>query len=443
MLVQKVEFLEQENAELRRQLKMNSNNSSKPPSSDSFKKPNRKQSLRQTGKNPSGGQSGHKGSTLQQSENPDETIVHDIASCPECDADLSSIAGVVSQRRQEFEIPVPKVKVTEHQVLSKVCPCCKAKVEALFPEGINAPVQYGMNIQVCGAYLNTEQFIPEDRLQKFFADVFGVSISTQTLVNFSKKLYQKLEGFSALCFEAVRRSGVNHLDETSLRIGGKTEWLHVCSNERFTYYHINPQRKSLLEGLTGIVVHDHWKSYFQMSGVQHSLCNAHHLRELNARIEEEEAWAFPMKQLLLLLCKEKHEHEGVVPQKARVWAEFLYGEIIGKGLAYHEALPIYKPKDKGRQARRKGHNLLLRLKNYKADVLRFMSEAEVPFTNNQAERDLRMMKVKQKISGGFRTTEGAEVFVRARSYISTLKKQNLNVFESIKLAMSGQMPQFI
>ena len=280
-------------------------------------------------------------------------------------------------------------------------------------------------------------------MQSLFADLFGLSISTQTLVNFGKKLYQKLEGFNTLCFKAVKHSSVNHLDETSLRIGGKTQWLHVCSNDAFTYYHLNSKRKALLEGLQGVGVHDHWKCYYLMSGIQHALCNAHHLRELNARIEEKEVWAFAMKRLLLLLCKEKQNHLGIVPKETSAWANSLYDKIIARGLAYHEALPIYKPKDKGRQARRKGHNLLLRLKNYKADVLRFMSEAEIPFTNNQAERDLRMMKVKQKISGGFRTNDGAEVFVRIRSYISTLKKQNLGVFESIKLAMSGQLPVFI
>ena len=422
---------------------MNSNNSSKPPSSDGFKKPNRNQSLRGKGKHPSGGQVGHKGKTLQQSAHPDQTIVHDILSCPGCDADLSGIAGVVSQSRQEFDIPQPKVWVTEHRVLSKVCPCCQGKCEAAFPDGINAPVQYGAGVKAYAAYLAHEQFIPEDRLQNLFLDLFGLPIATATLVSFGQKLHQKLEGFRAFCFGAIQSAQVKHLDETGFRVAGTTHWLHVASNLAFTYYHINTKRKSLLLGLKGIGVHDHWKAYYQMPGIRHALCNAHHLRELNARIEEKEAWALPMKRLLLLLCKQKKAHDGVVPEKTRVWASKLYDQIIQKGEAYHEGLPAYRPKEKGRQAKRKGHNLILRLKHFKEDTLRFMFKEEVPFTNNQAERDLRMMKVKQKISGGFRTREGAEVFVGIRSFISTLKKQNLNVLESIKQATLGQLPQFI
>ncbi len=443
LLMEENRFLRERVAELERQLKMSSNNSSKPPSTDSFNKPSRKQSLRQTGKNPSGGQRGHKGSTLQQSETPDETVVHTLSICPECDADLSEIAGTVSQRRQEFEIPAPQIKIVEHQVLSKTCPCCKAKVEALFPEGINAPVQYGTNVKAYAAYLATEQFIPEDRLQALFRDLFGLSIATHTLVGFNKKLHENLAGFQQFCLEKLRVSGLCHLDETGYRIAGKMTWLHTCSNQEWTYYHGSPKRKSLLMGLTGVVVHDHWKSYFQLPGVKHSLCNAHHLRELNARIEEDESWASALKDLLLKLCHEKHEHEGVVPAKVRHWGWGLYDKLITKGLTYHERLSPYKPKEKGRPARRKGHNLLIRLRDYKEDILRFMADPTVPFTNNQAERDLRMMKVKQKISGGFRTQEGADVFIRIRSYISTLKKQDLNVFESIKLAMCGQMPALI
>lgn len=423
---------------------MNSNNSSKPPSSDGFRKPNRNQSLRSTGKNKSGGQTGHKGSTLELRSHPDEIIVHDIELCAKCNGDLSKVSGVVSQVRQELDIPTPKIKVTEHQILSKVCPGCHSKVKASFPQGINAPVQYGLGIKAYATYLATEQFIPEDRLQTLFLDLFGLSIATDTLVSFTKKLHYQLEGFNLLCFEAVQKSLLNHLDETSLRVAGKTQWLHVSSNESFTYYHLNVRRKALLEGLQGFVVHDHWKCYYLMSGVKHALCNAHHLRELNARIEDGESWALPLKRLLLLLCKKKKEHKGVVPIETRNWASSLYDKIISKGLAYHEALPSYKPKRaRGRQAKHKGHNLLLRLKNFKADTLRFMYEPEVPFTNNQAERDLRMMKVKQKISGGFRTLEGAEVFVRIRSFISTLKKQKLNVFENIKLAIVGQIPTLI
>lgn len=423
---------------------MNSNNSSKPPSSDGFNRPNRNQSLRIKGKNKSGGQVGHKGTTLEQNSHPDEIIVHDIARCIQCNEDLSTLTGILTQKRQEFDIPAPKIKVTEHQVLAKICPSCHSKVIASFPHGINAPVQYGVGVKAYATYLATEQFIPEDRLQHLFLDLFNLPIASDTLVSFSKKLYHGLTEFNSQCFKAVQHASLNHLDETSLHINSKTQWLHVCSNGSFTYYHLNAQRKVLLEGLRGFVVHDHWKCYYLMNHVQHVLCNAHHLRELNARIEEGETWALPLKRLLLLLCKKKQKYEGIIPTETRKWASCLYDKIITKGLAYHEGLASQQPrKSKGRQAKHKGHNLLLRLKNFKADTLRFMYQAEIPFTNNQAERDLRMMKVKQKISGGFRTQEGAEVFIRIRSFISTMKKQKQNVFENIQLALLGQLPAFI
>jgi transposase len=217
----------------------------------------------------------------------------------------------------------------------------------------------------------------------------------------------------------------------------------VASTKTLTYYHVSPKRKSLIDGLTGTVVHDHWKSYYNLSGVEHGLCNQHHLRELKALIEhEKEPWATKMSRLLRVALRCRHFYgQDKIPEARILWIMKLYEKIIKHGIAFHEKqspLPI-KGK-RGRQPRRTGHNLLLRLLHYKQDVLRFLHDPKVPFTNNEAERDLRMMKCKQKISGGFRSTQGAEQFARIRGFISTLRKQGFSIISSIQSVFSGNIP---
>ena len=448
LLIAKIEFLEAENAtlrakvsELERRLKQNSRNSSKPPSSDGLSKPNqnsKKTSLRETGKHQSGGQKGHPGHTLSPIENPDQILRHALNTCRGCMADVSSTPCHNVESRQVFDLPVPKIEVTEHQVEVKNCPHCGLKIKASFPEAVSAPVQYGVNIQAQATYFQNQQLIPEDRVQEIFQTLYGLKISTATIVSYSRRLFEKLETFSSEVLEKVKDAWVKHLDETGFRIAGKTQWLHVASTKDLTYYHVSPKRKSLLEGLKGVVVHDYWRPYFKLENVRHALCNAHHLRELNARIEDKEPWARHMKRLLLfaLKLKEHHGKSGVPFEKICSFVQ-IYRRIIQKGLWFHEALSPLGPKlGRGKLAKRKGHNLLLRLQNYWI-VLRFLWDPRTPFTNNLAERDLRMMKCRQKISGGFRTFEGAVRFARIRGFISTARKQNWDIMNAIRQAMMG------
>jgi transposase len=430
-------------AVLEKRLGKNSSNSSNPPSSDGFTKPPRTGSLRKTGKNKSGGQRGHKGETLRQSQTPDKVERHLLIHCPECLGSLESVPATGITKRQVFDIPAPKIEITEHQAEVKICPCCNKRVAAEFPDGVNAPVQYGKVIQGWGIYFQYQQFIPEDRLQEMFADLLNIRLATSTLNSFGETLYDSLADFEAGVLSKVQAAPVKHLDETGFRIAGSTQWLHVASTDQLTYYHISPKRKSLLEGLTGTVVHDHWKPYYQLPGVRHGLCNQHHLRELKALVQyDKESWARKMQRFLRTGLHYRHIHgEKMIPDEVLTRLTSLYDRILQEGISWHENQPVFsKRKGRGRQARRTGHNLLIRLSRYRDDALRFLTDPSVPFTNNQAERDIRMMKCRQKISGGFRTGKGAGIFTRIRGFISTARKQGWNIFESIQQAIHGNIP---
>lgn len=449
-LLDRIIALEKVNAELRaeiealkKRLNKNSSNSSKPPSSDGLSKPPRTNSLRQKGKNKSGGQKGHKGHTLKQVDIPDKVEKNELINCPSCAADLRNQSVIKSVKRQVFDIPKPDLFVTEYHTEVKWCVCCGKRVRSDFPAGVNAPTQYGSTIKTWAIYFQQEQLIPEDRLQATFADLWNVPLTTATLNRFSQCAYDELADFDEAVLELVKTADVKNLDETGFRVGGKTQWLHVGSTEALTYYHLSPKRKSLLSGLQGVIVHDHWKPYYQIDTALHVLCNAHHLRELTALIEhEKESWARNMKRCLPLCLHYRHQYpKAAIPTLILKRLDRMYDRIVRAGLKYHENLPPLQQKIKRRRfKRRTGHNLLLRLQKYKDDVLRFLHDHRVPFTNNLAERDLRMMKCKQKISGGFRTELGAKIFARIRGFISTARKQGWNIFESIQAAVNSQVP---
>lgn len=428
--------------ELEKRLNKNSSNSSKPPSSDGLSKPPRTNSLREKGKNRSGGQQGHKGETLKRSETPDKIERYPLMHCPYCGISVEAVDPIGVLKRQVFDLPLPKLEITEHQAEIKICSCCNKRVTALFPHGVNAPVQYGTVIKSYAIYLQ-QQFIPEDRLQETFRDLFNIHLATDTLNNFSESVYEKLGIFEDHVLSKIKAAPVKHLDETGFRIASQTQWLHVASTNFLTHYHASPKRKFLLGELRGIVVHDHWKPYYQLQNVLHALCNQHHLRELKALIEyEKEPWAKKMRRFLRFGLRYRHFYEEqFIPEAKLKRLIKLYYEITEEGVRYHEHLPVFSVKrGRGRQARRSGHNLVLRLKHYRDDVLRFLTNPLVPFTNNQAERDLRMMKCKQKISGGFRSVKGAEIFVRIRGFISTARKQGWNIFESVQRVIQGTVP---
>ena len=434
--------LRQRIAELERQLGLNSANSGKPPSSDGLKKkPARVSSLRErSGKKP-GGQPGHPGKTLSRTETPDVTVDHFPSACDGCSAALSEATANGHTSRQVFDLPEPQpLVVTEHRAHDCLCPACGMQTRAAFPAGVSAPVQYGARITAFVLYLLHYQLLPEKRLAALMADLFGVRLATATIASMSQAYAARVQDFVAAVRDAVAAAPVKHLDETGFRIGGKTQWLHIASTIWLTFYRISPKRGSLPENLTGIIVHDHWKPYYTLPGVLHALCNAHHLRELKALIEiEKEDWARKMQRLLRRACHAVNlARERGVAVSPRLIALFdrRYDAILAAGLAFHEAQPplipaAVKARRRGRQPRRVGHNLLLRLSTRKPDVLRFLSNPAVPFTNNLAEQDGRMMKLRQKISGGFRCEAGAADFATIRSVLSTARKQGWNLLQTL------------
>ncbi len=430
-------------AELERRLELNSSNSGKPPSSDGLKKPARVRNLRErSGKKP-GGQMGHKGETLRQVTDPDVVVDHYPPACSTCGAGLDPETSVGHSVRQVFDLPEPQpLVVTEHRAHDCQCTACGAKTRAPFPDGVNAPVQYGARITAFVIYLLHYQLLPENRLAALMADLFGVKVAAATIARMSRTCAERLRGFAQTVRDLVAGAPVKHMDETGFRIGGKTQWLHVASTALLTFYRVCAKRGSLLANVAGIVVHDHWKPYYTMQGVLHALCNAHHLRELKALIEiEKEEWAGKMQRLLRRACHVTNRaRERGVPMKPRLidCFERRYDAILAEGLVFHEAqAPLVRAaikgggKRRGRAPRRTGHNLLLRLARRKNDTLRFLHDATVPFTNNQAERDARMMKLRQKISGGFRSLQGAMDFALIRSYFSTANKQGWNIIDAL------------
>jgi transposase len=379
--------------------------------------------LRESSGKKSGGQVGHKGETLERVAHPDHVEEHRPERCSGCGLSLSEAAAVAMESRQVFDIPVPAVEVTEHRAVTVCCPACRTHNKAPFPDNVRSAVQYGPRIKAASVYLSAQQLIPEDRLAELLSDLFGVSLATATLAGFNAEAAEKLAPAQEARLAELKAAPVKHFDETGFRIGGKTWWLHVICTMFGTHYRVSAKRGDLLSGVSGIAMHDHWKPYFTMEGVEHGLCNAHILRELKALIEiEKEGWARQMQRLLRRLCRLDHP-SPFLQNKARR----LYDDIVAKGLAFHEKqAPLSARKNK----RRTGHNLLLRLRDFKDAVLRFLSNPAVPFTNNQAERDIRMTKVKQKISGGFRTQKGAEIFCTIRGFLSTTRKQRESPFQS-------------
>jgi transposase len=428
-------------AELERRLGLNSSNSGKPPSSDGLKKPARVTSLRERSGKKSGGQKGHKGETLRQVAVADDVVNHYPSACATCGASLAPETSVGHSARQVFDLPEPQpLVVTEHRAHDCPCAACGTTTRGSFPDGVNAPVQYGIRIQSFVVYLLHHQLLPEDRLVELMADLFGIKLAAATIARMSRTCAERLRGFTEAVRDLVAGAPVKHMDETGFRIAGKTQWLHVASTALLTFYRVCAKRGSLLANVAGIVVHDHWKPYYTMQGVLHALCNAHHLRELKALVEiEKEDWARKMQRLLRRACHAANlARERDVPLKPRLIAcfEHRYDAILAEGLAFHEAqAPLAQAttkaggKRRGRVPRRTGHNLLLRLTTRKQDTLRFLHDPTVPFTNNQAERDGRMMKLRQKISGGFRSLDGAIDFATIRSFLSTARKQGWNMID--------------
>jgi transposase len=443
-----VATLRQEVRDLKDQLAKKSHNSGKPPSSDGYAKPKPK-SLRTKSGRKSGGQPGHEGNTLMQVETPDKVEVHRVATCKHCGFDLTSSLVILHKCRQVFELPEIRLNVTEHLAEIKLCPNCQKETEADFPEGITQPVQYGARVQALAVYFNQYQYVPYLRVQEIFHDLLGAPISQGTLANILVRAHDNLSQHEQDAKEHVVASSLAHFDETGMRVNGKLHWLHIASTNCVTHYEIHEKRGGkamedigILPRFKGTAVHDHWSSYFAY-GCEHSLCNAHHLRELLFAEEEyQQRWANQLATCLTDALKEadaaKADDKMALPPERVIYYERRYSRILREGKAELPSVTTSKVVKRGRKKQHKVKNLHDRLRKNKAETLRFISDFSVPFDNNQAERDARMAKLKQKVSGCFRSFHGAEIFCRIRGYVSTARKQGKNTFESLTSVFSGE-----
>lgn len=434
--------------ELQRQIAKNSSNSSKPPSSDGFKK-HRTSSLRKKGEKTTGGQEGHKGSTLNQVETPDHKVVYETVSCVHCQTSLSDVPVSEYENRQVFDIPAIHIEVTAHKAEVKFCPQCGKMNKGVFPQEVSQPVQYGDNVKSHAVYFNNYHHIPVARTAEIFEDVFGHRISEGVILQSNDAAATAVAPSTETIKEQLINSDVVHFDESGLKVKGKLHWLHVASNDRLTYYGVHGKRGqnamddiAILPDFQGTAVHDHWKSYFAYNDCEHSLCNAHHLRELKFINEHHgQTWAKEMSDLLIEIKEEVHStkaHSDHLDSSKLSAFEARYDKIVEDGLkANPPPPPENQPTKKGKVKQSPPKNLLDRLKSHKKNVLLFMHDFRVPFDNNQGERDVRMIKVKQKVSGTFRSDDGADAFCRIRGYISTVRKHSRNVIDAIQSAFKG------
>jgi len=440
VLQQAVESLEKRVAHLEGILAKDSHNSSKPPSTDGFKRPPK--SLRDKSNKAPGGQHGHPGTTLMQVDNPDITEILSHPDSCSCGRHWRDAATVSTEKRQVFDIPIIKTHVTEYQASTKIC-ACGQKHTAEFPAGVSGAVQYGSGVKAMAIYLMVTQLLPMDRTQEIFREILHTSLSQGTLLSIMQQGYDGLEKTDQTLQELIVQTPVVHADETGCDVGKDSWWIHALSTLEYTWYFCDERRGkdalsvvALISRFKGRLVHDGWKTYLHYV-CKHALCNAHHLREL-VFIDEhlKENWAHKMKRLLLEI---KNSVDDALKKNKKALARKLekrfrckYLAILREGFAIQPPPVKRKSGQRGRLKQPTAKNLLDRLRDHIDDVLAFMYDFAVPFTNNLVERDLRMVKVKLKISGCFRTAFGASAFCRIRGYISTVRKQNLNVLEYVK-----------
>ncbi len=432
-------LLRQEIVELKSQINSNSKNSSRPPSSDGYRKTT-SPALPKTNKGVQGGQKGHKGDTLRQSNNPDQIVIVKPSDCS-CGHHFTQSECELSSKRQVFELPKPKLEVTEYQIHTAKCPKCGLTQQGETPKNVTAPVQYGVQAKAFAVILNVHYKMPFKKIQQMFKDLYGYPINESTIYSASKVCYDQLEETEKVIKSKVSESDVAHADESGLRVLGTLHWLHTATTQFFTYLFVHEKRgalalnseKSVLDKIGGWLVHDCWSSYFKFTGMKHAICGAHILRELQGLIDSGQSpWAKEFHTFLLNLYKTPFNQRL---DKMEV-IKLRYLEICNKG--EKQEPPPYKPSGKrGKPKRTKGRNLAERLIREKDAVLAFAFNEEVPFTNNLAERDIRPVKIKMKVSNCFRTLEGAEIYARIESFISTARKNNRNIFEELTKTING------
>jgi transposase len=436
--------------ELERRLGKDSHNSSKPPSSDGLGrrpgKPRKKSEKR------SGRQKGHQGTSLLQVLTPDEILSYRPTHCEACQCDLQQEVGRVTERRQIHDIPEIHLQVVEHHVEEICCPACQHLTRAPFPMGVDAPAQYGPNVQSLAVYLSQFQLLPMARTCEALGDLCQCALSEATLVNWIAKAAKHLEPTIQWLKALLIASTFQHADETGIRIKGILHWVHVNATLWLTLYSWHRKRgQEALESIgiwphfRGRAMHDRWSSYDRYA-CAHSLCGAHLLRDcLYVAEQEKQPWAQTMFDLLLAM-NEAAEHwrsQGAkaIPQAERDDWIARYFETLASGLSMYaaQAPPIdgMVPKKAGRKKQDASKNLLDALLHRAENVLYFLDDLSVPFTNNQAERDLRMIKVQQKVSGTFRSTEGATAFCIIRSYLATMRKQGRSMLGAIAAVFAG------
>jgi len=435
-------------------LNQDSHNSHKPPSSDGpAKLPPRRSRRKRSGKK-SGGQVGHPGATLLQVEHPDTVVTHRASTCSQCQTALTNAPVVGHERRQVVDLPTTRPQVTEHQALQVCCPQCQTVTVGQFPPDVTQPAQYGPGVKALAVYLQTYQHLPFERTQEYFRDVHQLSLSEGTLATAQVVCAERLAPVEQAIRTGVIQAEVAHFDETGLRVERKTHWLHVAGTALLTFYALQPKRGGpamdaigILPVFRGIAVHDALSGYFPYA-CGHSLCNAHLLRDLTAVSElTRQHWPARLTALLLKIktAVERARTKGQPHLTRRQLKAFTtqYDQLVKSGL---RANPPPKPTGRvGRPAQGPIRSLLLRLKTRAAAVLAFMHDFRVPFDNNRAEQDVRMVKIKQKVSGCFRSLAGAAIFCRIRGYLSTMRKQGHNALTVLTSVFTGQptMPRLI
>ena len=433
LLQDKVEVLEG-------RVNQTSENSHRPPSSDGLSKP---PTVERPKGGKVGGQKGHSGKTLKMVSNPDHIEQHFPQTCERCGIDLSGSPMVFYERRQVFDLPTPRLIVTENQAFSCTCGCGKRNLAA-FPIDVNAPVQYGHQAKAFASLLNQQYLLPfekvSDLFDDLFDDLFSQPINVSTIMSSNKALYDALEVPEQEIKQAIETSKVAHFDETGVHINGHLHWLHVACTDKLTYYFVHAKRgtpalidtPSVLCNFKGRAIHDCWSSYFKFDNCLHGLCNAHLLRELQGATEKGFDWALKIQNHLkeLLELKNKNQLTAKRYKKTKTRIKNLLNTILKNNQKQLDDLIVLS------KTQQKMMALVKRMKAHLKEFLAFAKHKKVPFSNNQAERDIRMVKLKAKISGGFRTAFGAHTFARIRGYISTLKKQNINIFQQLANMLS-------